>query len=363
MRTVRVDLGDRSYDVVAGAGALAKAATLVPAIAGCERVAVVSDSNVDQAWGGAAEEALAPLGATGDVHRLVVPAGETSKSTEVAGRLLEDLARRRIRRGDLLVALGGGMAGDLGGFVASVYQRGMPFLQVPTSLLAQVDAAIGGKTAVNLTAGKNLVGTFYQPQAVLADTLTLATLPEREYVSGLAEVAKYGFSFDPSLLDLLESSLPAIRARDPEVLEAVVARSAAIKASVVATDERDVEDRRIMLNYGHTFAHALEALGRYEQWLHGEAVSVGLVFAAALARERGVLDAREAARHREVLALLGLPVSAAFDPAEIARAWSMDKKYRGGVRWVLLNGLGNPVVTTGVGSPEISTAMSEVQAR
>ena len=358
-----MELGERSYDVVVGAGTLAKAATLTPPIGGCERVAIISDDRVDPAWGDLAQEALAPLGSTGDVHRLVVPAGETSKALGVAGDLLEQLAARRLRRGDLLVALGGGMVGDLAGFVASVYQRGTPVLQIPTTLLAQVDAAIGGKTAVNLGAGKNLVGTFYQPRAVIADTTTLATLPEREYRSGLAEVAKYGFSFDPGLLDILESSLEAIAARDPEVLELIVARSAAIKATVVAGDERDLEDRRIMLNYGHTLAHALEAMGGYQRWLHGEAVSVGLVFAAALARELGMLASEPADRHRRVLQSLGLPMEAQFDDAEVQAAWSMDKKYKGGLRWVLLNGLGEPVVTTtAAGSPAVGAALSAVRA-
>ena len=360
MRSVRVELGPRSYHVHAGPGALAEAAALVPGIPGCERVAIVSDANVDEHWGPVAEEAFRTVGSRGEVHRLVVHAGETSKSIEVAGRLLEDLARRKIRRGDLLVALGGGMVGDLAGFVASVYQRGMPLVQVPTSLLAQVDAAIGGKTAVNLTAGKNLTGTFYQPLAVLADTAVLASLPEREYRSGFGEVAKYGFSFEPELLDVLEKSGGAIAERDPELLEEIVARSAAIKARVVSSDERDLDDRRIMLNYGHTLAHALEALGRYEEWLHGEAVSVGCVFAAALAREVGMLGDEDVERHRHVLAGLGLPVRAAFDAAAVQQAWEMDKKYRGGIRWVLLCGLGDSVVTTGVGSREVASALSEV---
>ena len=357
-----VDLGDRSYEVWVGAGTLGKAGALMPPLAGCERVALISDTNVDAAWGAAAAEALSPLAATGEVCRFVVPAGEASKSMHRAASLLEDLAAQRIRRGDLLVALGGGMVGDLAGFVASVYQRGMPMVQVPTTLLAQVDAAIGGKTAVNLTAGKNLAGTFHQPRAVIVDTTTLATLPEREYRSGLAEVAKYGFTFDPGLLGLLEDSLGAIGARDPEVLESIVARSVAIKASVVASDEHDLADRRIMLNYGHTLAHALEALGGYERWLHGEAVSVGLVFAARLAQELGMLDAASAERHRRVLESLGLPVTASFERADVEAAWSMDKKYKGGLRWVLLNGLANPVVTTRAGSPEVAAALAAVQS-
>ncbi|HLH28441.1 MAG TPA: 3-dehydroquinate synthase [Acidimicrobiales bacterium] len=362
MRTVTVELGPRSYPVIIGVGALDAAAGEIPPVPGAERVAIVSDSNVDPAWGDTAARALAPLGSTGEVLRFVVAAGETSKDLAVAGSLLGDLAAARVRRSDVLVALGGGMVGDLAGFVASVYQRGMPFVQVATSLLAQVDAAIGGKTAVNLAAGKNLVGTFYQPRAVIADTTVLSTLPRREYTSGLAEVAKYGFAFDPAFLGLVESSLPAIGAGDPAVLEEVVARSVAIKASVVAADELDLADRRIMLNYGHTLAHALEALGNYEQWLHGEAVSVGMVFAAALARESGLLPPGDAERHRSTLSALGLPVTAAFDPAEIETAWSIDKKYRGGVRWVLLNGIGCPVVTTRVGSREVAAAMSAVLA-
>jgi 3-dehydroquinate synthase len=197
---------------------------------------------------------------------------------------------------------------------------------------------------------------------VLADTATLRTLPEREYRSGLAEVAKYGLSLDPGLLELVERSVDAIGARDPDVLGEIVARSVAIKASVVASDERDVDDRRIVLNYGHTLAHALEALGGYRQWLHGEAVAVGLVFAASLSRELGLLDAAAADRHRSVLVSLGLPVTAAFDPATIESAWEMDKKYRGGVRWVLLKGLGEPVVTANVGSRELSRAMQAVAA-
>jgi 3-dehydroquinate synthase len=363
MRAVTVDLGHRSYQVFVGAGVLRQAAALLGGPGGWERVVLVTDAHVDPAWGNLAVESLGRLGSSGQVERIVVAAGETSKSLQVAGDLLEDLARRSIRRGDLLVALGGGMVGDLGGFVASVYQRGMTLLQAPTSLLAQVDAAVGGKTAVNLTAGKNLVGSFYQPRAVLADTATLTTLPDREYLSGLAEVAKYGFVFDAGLLELLEDSAAALRRRDAGLLEAVVARSVEIKASVVSSDELDLADRRIMLNYGHTFAHALERAGGYERWLHGEAVSLGMVFAARLAEAAGLLDAASAERHRRVLAALGLPVTAAFDPAEIELSWSMDKKYRGGVRWVLLNGIGCPAVTTKVGSREISTAMAAVQAR
>jgi 3-dehydroquinate synthase len=287
MRTVRVELGARSYDVHVGPGLLADAPELLGASRGIERVALISDDNVDPLWGDLAAKALSSFG---EVQRLVIPAGERSKTLDTVGVLLEEMALQRIRRDDLVAALGGGMVGDLAGFVASVYQRGVALVQLPTTLLAQVDAAVGGKTAVNLPAGKNLVGTFSQPRAVVADTEALATLPEREFRSGLAEVAKYGLSLDPALLERTEGNVEGIRERDPDLLEEVVARCVELKAGVVAADEHDLADRRIVLNYGHTFGHALEALGGYERWLHGEAVAVGLAFAARLARELGLLE-------------------------------------------------------------------------
>jgi 3-dehydroquinate synthase len=225
-----------------------------------------------------------------------------------------------------------------------------------------VDAAIGGKTAVNLSCGKNLVGTFHQPAAVVADTRTLTTLPEREYRSGLAEVAKYGFSLDPPILDLLEANLDRVAARDPDLLEELVARSAGIKARIVAEDELDLKDRRAILNYGHTFGHALELDGGYERWLHGEAISVGLVFAATLAGASGLLDQDAVERHRSVLDRLGLPTRADFDPGAMAARWSMDKKHRGVQHWVLLRGIGDPVVTPDVGPAAIETALAAVRA-
>lgn len=357
VRSIRVALGPRSYEVHVGAGSLARAGELAPAVSHASRVVLVSDGNVDPRWGERAAESFRDRG---EVLRLVVEPGETSKSLESAGRLLEEMAALQVRRDDLLLALGGGVVGDLGGFVASVYQRGMPLVQLPTSLLAQVDAAVGGKTAVNLAAGKNLAGTFHQPLAVVADTEALATLPEREYRSGLAEVAKYGLCFDPGLLDVLEGGAEAVGARDAGLLEEVVARSVAIKAGVVAADEHDREGR-VILNYGHTLAHALEAAGAYDRWLHGEAVAVGMVFAAALACELGILDDAALERHVVVLRRLGLPVAAAFDPEAVARVWSIDKKYRGGQRWVLLKAIGEPVVETRVDAAAIRRAIERVR--
>ncbi|MGH2689773.1 MAG: 3-dehydroquinate synthase family protein, partial [Actinomycetota bacterium] len=276
MRTVRVELGTRSYAIHVGDGLLGKLAELVPDLPHARRAVVIADANVRPLWVDPVVASLRSL----DVHVLEVPAGERSKSIEVAGDVLEQFGRWGIRRHDLVLALGGGMVGDLAGFVASVYQRGTAVVQLPTSLLAMVDASIGGKTGVNLSSGKNMVGTFWQPAAVVADTRTLTTLPAREYRSGLAEAAKYGFSLDPGILDLLEAGREAVAARDPGLLEDLVARSASIKAGIVAEDELDLLDRRAILNYGHTFGHALELDGGYETWLHGEAVSVGLVFAA-----------------------------------------------------------------------------------
>ncbi|MGH2706218.1 MAG: 3-dehydroquinate synthase [Actinomycetota bacterium] len=358
MRTVRVDLGPRSYDVHVGAGALAGLAGLIPEAPDAERVVIISDRNVDVRWGSAAERGLA---GRGRVERLAVPAGEGSKSLGEAENLLAELARLQVRRTDLIVALGGGMVGDLAGFVASVYLRGIPLVQAPTTLLAQVDAAIGGKTAVNLPEGKNLVGTFSQPLAVVADPATLATLPEREYRSGLAEVVKYGLCFEPGILELLEERAGGVEGRDEELLEEIVARCAAIKAAVVSEDEYDVADRRAILNYGHTLAHALEAHGGYRQWLHGEAVAVGMVFAAALAAELGMIGDDEVAHHLRLLDRLGLPTSApAIDVDEAARLWSVDKKYRMGQRWVLLKAIGSPVITAAVDPASVARAAKRV---
>jgi 3-dehydroquinate synthase len=358
MKIVRVDLGERSYTVHVGAGLLGALDERLPVFPYAKRAVLIADANV-VAW---AKPAAESLGRRLEVEVLEVAAGERSKSLEVAAGLLEELGKLGIRRHDVILGLGGGVVGDLAGFVASVYQRGVPVIQLPTSLLAMVDASIGGKTAVNLSCGKNLVGTFHQPAAVVADTRTLTTLPEREYRSGLAEVVKYGFSLDPPILDLLEANLDRVAARDPDLLEELVARSAGIKARIVAEDELDLKDRRAILNYGHTFGHALELDGGYERWLHGEAISVGLVFAATLAGASGLLDQEAVARHRTILDRLGLPTRASFDPGEMAARWSMDKKHRGVQHWVLLRGIGDPVVTPDVGPGAIEAALAAVRA-
>jgi 3-dehydroquinate synthase len=294
------------------------------------------------------------------VH-LGAPEGEEAKSLPTMTALLRQLATQEAHRDDVVVALGGGAVGDLAGFVAATYMRGVPFVQVPTTLTAQVDAAIGGKTAVNLPEGKNLVGAFHQPVAVIADVRTLATLSERDYRSGLAEVAKYGLTLDPELLDLLERDPAAVLGRDPGALEDVVARCVRAKAGVVVEDERDA-GRRLVLNYGHTLGHALERLDAFAGRTHGEAIATGMVFAARLAEAEGLAEAGLAARHVRLLASLGLEAGGALpDVEEILAAMKMDKKYRGGIRFVLLEDVGRPVVSEGVSADLVRAVLEEAR--
>ncbi|MFM7718512.1 MAG: 3-dehydroquinate synthase [Actinomycetota bacterium] len=325
-------------------------------VVGAEKAFVVADA-------AAAEVGLAPLAAALarrglGVVRLEVPSGERAKTLAEAERLLRELAAGEAHRDDPVVALGGGAVGDLAGFVAATYMRGVPFVQVPTTLTAQVDASVGGKTAVNLPEGKNLVGAFHQPIAVLADVETLATLPEAAYRDGLAEAAKVALALDGDLLALLEAELPRVLARDVEVLERIVERCVRAKATIVSLDERD-RGARLFLNYGHTLGHALERLGGFDGRTHGEAVAVGMRFAARLAVGLGIGDQDLVARHDRLLAALGLEPRGPYPATdEILAALRMDKKYAGGVRFVLLEGLGRPRVVEGVGEEAIRAALA-----
>jgi 3-dehydroquinate synthase len=327
---VRVDLGARGYDVVIGAACWDD---LGPALDGRRRVAIVTQAAVQRY----AARAAAVLEHAGIEHTtLVMGDGEDAKSLAT----VEDLARRLavwgFLRNDAVVAVGGGVVGDTAGFLASVYSRGVDVLQVPTTLLAMVDAAIGGKTAVNLPEGKNLVGSFHQPRAVLADPAVLATLPDREYCSGLGEVAKYALSGDGELREIVATRAEALCARDPEVLAEVVARCAAAKAAVVAADELERTGVRAQLNYGHTLAHALETAGGYGL-LHGEAVAVGLVFAAHLAGALERITPAAVAQHEAVVSALGLPVRApaGLRAGDLLAIMGRDKKSGGGLTFVL----------------------------
>lgn len=346
MERVTVAVPGRTYEVTVSTGLLEDAGSHLPELPGAERAFVVADASVagrylEKLAGGLATRGL-PC-----VH-LGVPEGEEAKSLQTMTALQRQLATQEAHRDDPVVALGGGAVGDLAGFVAATYMRGVPFVQVPTTLTAQVDASIGGKTAVNLPEGKNLVGAFHQPVAVLADVATLATLPEREYRSGLAEVAKYGLTLDAELLERLERDPGPVVDRDPGVLEELVARCVRAKAGVVGEDERDT-GRRLILNYGHTLGHALERLDAFAGRSHGEAIAIGMVFAARLAEAGGYAPGGLAARHARLLASLGLETDGTLPPADaVVDAMRMDKKYRGGVRFVLLEDVGRPIVVNAV---------------
>ncbi len=276
-------------------------------------------------------------------HLFIVPSGERSKTLATAEHIYTWLAGLKAERGHLILAVGGGVVGDLAGFAAATYLRGIPFAQVPTSLLAMMDAAIGGKTAVDLPHGKNLVGAFYQPKFVLADVSTLQTLPDRELRSGWAEAIKHGLIMDEDLLRTFETLPDEIQSLEPEIATDVIRRSVAIKADVVSQDERETLGIRVLLNYGHTIGHGIEAATEYGQYLHGEAVSIGMMGAADIGAGMGMMSAEEVERQRSVLCAYGLPLDArGVDPRRVSEAMRSDKKTASGsIRWVLLDGIGS----------------------
>ena len=278
-------------------------------------------------------------------HMYIVPPGESSKTLETVQQIYSWLAGRKAERRHLIVAVGGGVIGDMAGFVAATYLRGMPFVQVPTTLLAMMDASIGGKVAVDLPQGKNLVGAFYQPKFVLSDVKTLVSLPERELNSGWAEAIKHGLILDQHLLGIFENRVNEVRSLDRDIATEIIRKSVAIKANVVSRDERETLGIRILLNYGHTIGHAIESSTGYTKYLHGEAVSIGMMAAAKIGQLAGILREEEVIRQEDVLKAYGLPVKAqGLDAKEIIKATTSDKKTSDGiVNWVLLEGLGNAV--------------------
>lgn len=338
MTRVPVHLGDRSYDVVVGRGLAATVGDLVPELPAAEKAFVVTHPSL-QPYAEPLLDSLTGAGLKAEV--ILVPEGESSKSLDQVAVLYDELAARGAHRRDVLVTFGGGVISDAGGFVASTYARGVPLVHVPTTLLGQVDAAIGGKTAVNLERGKNLVGTIYQPALVVCDVDLLATCPLEENRSGMAEVVKYGFIAEPELLDVVTSEGAALLRADSPVLLDVITRSVAIKASIVSSDERE-QGIREHLNYGHTFAHAIEKVNLFGGIRHGEAVALGMMAAAYLAEELDRIDDQVTALHARVLDAVGLPTSARLHLDELEAAWKLDKKYRKGLRFVLLAGVGKP---------------------
>ena len=336
MDTVNVELGKRSYPILIGAGLIGRTELFRQHLKAHDLL-IVSNSTVAPLYLRSLTASL-----TGRrVVEVILPDGEAHKTLANAARVLDVLVANRFARDCALVALGGGVVGDLAGFAAACYQRGVAFAQVPTTLLAQVDSAVGGKTGVNHPGGKNLIGAFHQPLLVMSDTATLATLPERELRAGLAEVIKYGLICDAALFAWLEAHLDELIARDTAALAHVIRRSCEIKAAIVGRDERE-QGERALLNLGHTFGHALESATAYQTWLHGEAVGAGLVMAAALSRECGLLSPAEAGRIVRLIERAGLPTRvASVTPAAALEHMRIDKKVLGGrLRLVLLRGIG-----------------------
>lgn len=341
MQTLQVDLGASSYPITIGSGLLTDRNLLDAQIPGRDLL-IVTNTTVAKLY-------LAKLtGSFAQRHiaDCILPDGEQHKTLQTAGWVLDALVANKMNRDATVLALGGGVVGDTAGFAASCYQRGIGYVQLPTTLLAQVDSSVGGKTGVNHSGGKNLIGAFYQPQAVIADTDALRTLPVRELKSGLAEVIKHGIVWDPMLFAWLEKQIPQLLTRDTEALTYAISRSCEIKATVVARDERE-HNLRAILNFGHTFGHAIEAATSYEKYLHGEAVALGMLIAADLSCRLGMIDAAVKERLRDILAQAGLPTEAPrIGAARAYELMQMDKKVLGGaIRLVLLEKLGRAIVT------------------
>jgi 3-dehydroquinate synthase len=347
---LRVDLAERSYDIAVGSGLLARAGAEIVALGGRDPI-IVTDENL--AATGHLDRLEASLAAAGLGHRRVVlPAGEATKSMAQLESLLDALLDAGVERGTTLVACGGGVVGDLAGFAAAILLRGVPYVQIPTSLLAQVDSAVGGKTGINARQGKNLIGAFHQPRLVLADTDVLATLPPRELRAGYAEVVKYGLIDQPEFFAWLERNGAALLAGDAAAQRHAIVTSCAAKAAIVAADERE-SGRRALLNLGHTFAHAYEALAGYgETLLHGEAVALGVLQAFALSARLGLCPPADVARLEAHLAAVGLPTEprairpAGFDADAMLAAMGRDKKVAAGrIRLILVRGIGAAFVS------------------
>lgn len=341
MRIVKVPLGHRSYSIKVGGGLLSQLGTECAQLKLGQRCAVITDANVGRHFAKAAMKSLTASGF--DPVLITVPAGEKSKRLAMVETCYDQLAAHRLERKSFIVALGGGVVGDLAGFVAATYLRGIPFVQVPTTLLAQVDSSVGGKTGVNLKSGKNLVGAFYQPQLVLCDLDALKTLPKREYLSGFGEIIKYGVIYDAILFAQLERNLPKLLQREPTILRNVIARCCEIKADVVGQDETE-SGLRAILNFGHTIGHAIENSSGYGKFLHGEAIAIGQVAAARLSENILGLPSGDVERIRKLFVGAGLPVKIKLDSArrkKLFAAMKLDKKVSGGeIKFVLAQKIG-----------------------
>ena len=349
-----------SYPIVAGWGIIDSLGRRLEELGIKGPAYIITDENVMNPYGRKVQLALQRAGIA--AHCFIIPAGESSKSFELAQAIFHWLVERRAERGQAIIAVGGGVVGDLAGFVAATFLRGVPFVQVPTSMAAMVDASIGGKVAVNLPQAKNLVGAFHQPKGVFADVQVLSTLGKRELAEGWAEAIKHGFILDAGLVDVFEEHAEALMNVEPDITTEVIRRSMAIKANVVSQDERETLGIRIMLNYGHTIGHALESSTEYGRFLHGEGVAVGMMGAASMAHEMGLHSQDLVDRQRLLLERFNLPTSAkgvAVD--DILNAMSLDKKSQGGSnRWVMLEEVGRSVVRSDVPKELVEKTVREL---
>jgi 3-dehydroquinate synthase len=357
-----VETATQSYPVFVGYGLLGKLGEKIKEIALSGVVNIISDETVFSIYGSRVEEILKNAGFA--VNSFVVPPGEETKNINSAIRIYDFLVEHRIERDDILIALGGGMVGDLAGFVAATFLRGMPWIPLPTSLVAMVDASIGGKVGVNHPQGKNLIGAFYQPSFVLADCHTLTTLPNRELTSGWAEVIKYGLILDRGFFEFLEANADKLIKLETDAVTEAIARSAAIKAQIVSEDEKE-RGKRTILNYGHTIAHGLEAASQYRCFLHGEAVAIGMMGAAKLSQRLGLLSSEAVERQQSLLQKFGLPIKCHCERSkaisEVARAMELDKKIRQkAIRWVLLTDIGQTTIRSDVSQRDVLAILQEL---
>lgn len=355
---ISVALGERSYDIEVGRGNLQQAADFVRARGRSTHAIIITDRNVQSLYARVVGQSLAAAGIRADV--LTVAAGEESKSVDTAAHLWNECASLGADRKTIIVAVGGGVVGDLAGFIAATYARGLAFIQIPTTLLAQVDSSVGGKVGINLPSAKNIVGAFWQPAGVLVDLQVLATLPDREYRAGLAEVVKYGVILDADLFTFLENNVPQIRNRDPEVLETIVARCIRLKADVVEQDERELTGLRAVLNYGHTFGHAIETVSGYGKYLHGEAVAIGMMCAARLSEQLGRTASELTSRQELLLKAFELPTGlAGLSETQLLAAMHRDKKAEHGkLRFVLPTRLGHVELVSGIDEKSVLLVLS-----
>jgi 3-dehydroquinate synthase len=361
---LRVELGDRAYDILIGAGLIAQAGEHIMPLMRRRQAVIVTDETVAQRLLPALQRSLEAAGVSH--HSIVLPCGEGTKDLAHFGRLVDDVLACNIERGTMLIALGGGVVGDIAGFAAATLLRGIDFVQIPTTLLAQVDSSVGGKTAINTPAGKNLLGAFYQPRLVLADTDALATLPRRELLAGYAEVVKYGLIADAGFFDWLDAEADKVCELDASAVNRAVLTSCRMKAEIVAGDERETGDSRALLNFGHTFGHALEVeTGFGDALLHGEAVALGMVLAFDFAVRLGIASGQDATRVRRHVARLGLPsqlraVGLAGKADRLLAHMGKDKKVRDGrITLILPRRIGDAYVTREARSEDLRDFLAE----